>query len=106
MAHRLAVMAGVLDVDAMLRSLTAKQFQQWQHYYALEPFGAKRDNYHAALVARAIYHMHGASKITLEDLLLTFEPQAPKVKQTPEMHLAIAHALAAIYNPSVKAKDV
>lgn len=107
MAHRLAVMAGEPDVEGLLRRITAKQFQRWQHYYEIEPFGAKRDNYHAAQVVKALLEVHGAKGIKLEDLLLRFEPvEAPKPRQTPQMHLAIAHALATVYNPSVKAKDL
>jgi hypothetical protein len=33
---------GWSNVDAMLRTMTAKQFQEWEVFYGLEPFGEDR----------------------------------------------------------------
>ena len=38
-ALRLALSLGWPNVDAMLREMTAKQFDEWMAYYQLEPFG-------------------------------------------------------------------
>lgn len=38
-ALRLALSLGWPNVDAMLREMTAEQFDEWMAYYQLEPFG-------------------------------------------------------------------
>ena len=38
-ALRLALAMGWPNVDAMLREMTAEQFDEWLAYYQLEPFG-------------------------------------------------------------------
>ena len=38
-ALRLALEMGWPNVDAMLREMTAEQFDEWIAYYQLEPFG-------------------------------------------------------------------
>lgn len=38
-ALRLALSLGWPNVDAMLREMTAEQFDEWIAYYQLEPFG-------------------------------------------------------------------
>ena len=38
-ALRLALELGWPNVDAMLREMTAEQFDEWIAYYQLEPFG-------------------------------------------------------------------
>lgn len=103
MAHRLAVMAGEVDVDQLVSRLPHKQFQRWQMYYELEPFGPRRDNYHAAVVARAIYTAHGVKKkdggeFSYEDFLLDWKPAPPKRRQTVEEQKAIARIYALAFN--------
>ncbi len=34
--------------------MTAREFAEWRAYYALEPFGSWRDNYHAAMIAHIL----------------------------------------------------
>lgn len=38
-ALRLALALGYANVDAMLREMTAQQFNEWIAYYQIEPFG-------------------------------------------------------------------
>ena len=38
-ALRLALEMGYPNVDAMLREMTAEQFDEWIAYYQIEPFG-------------------------------------------------------------------
>lgn len=94
-------MAGRLDVNAMLRERTAKEMLEWKRYHELEPFGAVRDNYHAAIIAKMIADVGRVTKIdgkrfSLKDLLLNFETtiatkeemkDAPKAAATPWQHM-------------------
>jgi len=42
LAHTLALKSGWVNVDAMLRSITVKQWWDWEVYAALEPFDETR----------------------------------------------------------------
>lgn len=101
----MAVRLGVVNVDAMLRSLTAKQFQEWVHYAALEPFDDTRADYRAASIVQMLYNANrgkDAKPMTLSDAVLKFGEQEPKKKQTWEMQLAIARSMTAAANAMAK----
>ena len=90
----------------MLRSLTAKQFAEWEHYAKLEPFNELREDYRTASIVTMIANVNRGSKhqpFKLEDFVLKFE-QEPKRPQTWQEKLAIARAIAMAY--SVPAKDL
>ena len=55
-------MAGELNVEAMLRRLTAKQFRMWEIYSELEPFGELRADYRAASIVQMIYNVNRGEK--------------------------------------------
>lgn len=119
MAHRLAVMAGELNVEDMLCRMTARQWQRWCHYFEIEPFGAVRDNYHAALMAKMVADVNGATSartkepFTHEELLLTFDgverepppPQPSPRKQTVEEQMQMARLIALVYNTNGETKS-
>jgi len=127
-AYQLAVRLGRTNVDALLRSLTAKQFAEWQAYARLEPFAESRADWRAALLAKtmfdlnqrlvdALFALHGIErskrpKITqadIKDFLLTWKeedstpPKAMK-KQTWKEQLAIVEMIMHAY--SVPGKNV
>jgi len=82
------VRLGKASVKRMLRSLTAKEFIEWELYARLEPFNELRADYRAASIATVlanIYRGRGQRAYSLEDFRLQFEEQEPqKVTQTPE----------------------
>lgn len=68
---RLALALGrtVAEVERM----PAREVDEWQRYYALEPFGAWRDNAHAGLIAAQLANVHrkkSARPVTFRDYLL------------------------------------
>lgn len=73
-------------MDGLLRAIPARLFAEWQVYYGLEPFGAERDNLHAALIAKMVYDVAvkpaDRSKLDVDDFMLG----APldRRPQTPE----------------------
>lgn len=71
---------GRLDVDQMLRGLTAKQLIEWRAYDAIEPLGDDRDDYRAASIREMVFNMAVASKDRrpLKDFLLEWEPEDPE----------------------------
>jgi hypothetical protein len=110
----MAVKLGRINVDEMLRSLTAKQFAEWQAYARIEPFTEKLEDWRVALLAKAIFDanqrlidaifaVNGAEKhkrpkiveTKLDDFLLVWreeessKPPAAKKKQTWEEQFAI-----------------
>lgn len=78
-------MAGRVDVDAMLRGITAKQFRDWEIYHELEPFGEIRADYRVAAVVQMLYNVNRGAKqkpLPLEDFLLRFDAEPkPKPRQ-------------------------
>jgi len=96
----LAVRLGIANVDALARSLTAKQFMGWMAFEQLEPFEERRLDYIGASICATIANVNrgkGQKAYTLEDFLLKFDQQ-PKPRQTPEEQLAVLKLLAAIHS--------
>lgn len=103
----MAVKLGRVNVDAMLRSLTAKQFQAWEHYAQLEPFDETRADYRAASIVQVIANVNrgkNQAAYTLQDGLLRFgEPRSSR-RQTWQEQKQIAYAICMAY--SVPAKEL
>ena len=106
-AHRLAEERGRINVDAMLRALTAKQFLELLAYKRLEPFREARADWRAAQVAAMIFNMAVAPKDRrpLKDFLLAFEEQVTK-RQSPKEQFALLKVLAAAYATSMPGERV
>lgn len=76
-ALRLALQLGYANVDAMMREMTAQQFDEWIAYYQLEPFGILAED---ALSAhwKAIYvnaHRKKGKQAMKVDKFLLFKEQ-------------------------------
>jgi hypothetical protein len=123
----MAVRLGRVNVDAMLRSLTAKQFMEWQAYARLEPFGETRADWRAASISKTLFDLNqklvdtlfavnGAEKskrpkiieTKLQDFLLTWKdeestPPTPKKRQTWQEQLAIVEMI--VHAHSVPGKN-
>lgn len=56
----------------MLEEMSAKEFQKWQQFYRVEPFGQMRDEYRNALLVSTLANIHAAKgkKYRLEDFVL------------------------------------
>lgn len=56
-AYQLALRLGRLNVDRMLRQLTAKQFLEWEEYATLEPLNQedRREDWRTAAVLKATF---------------------------------------------------
>lgn len=90
---------GEVNVDALARKLTAKQFLGWEAYASLEPFGERRADYRTAQILRMLLLVNTAAEDrnkvpSLEDLLLAFEEKKPKVPQSFQEQIAIAKIMA------------
>ena len=98
----MAVRLGVVNVQKMLRSMTAKQFVEWAAYAQLEPFDEMRADYRAAYISSMIFNMAVAAKDRkpLNDFLLKWdsESEPPKPKQTWQEQQAIARMIVAAYS--------
>lgn len=89
-AYRLAAHLGWPNVDEMLGVMTARQFAEWQAYYACEPFGMDWEqtaNLCATVVAAA------GGKCRPEMFLPV---KRPSVEQSPAQQMAIFRLLAAV----------
>jgi hypothetical protein len=93
-----------VDVDAMLRRLTAKQFREWEHYASLEPFSEERDDYRAASIREMVYNMAVQSKDRkpLRDFVLPFGEPKPKQWPTWQEMQAKARIIALMFSAGAK----
>lgn len=94
---------GHANVDALARSLTAKQFAAWEHYAQLDPFSERRADYRAASIVQMLANIHRGQKqqaYSLQDFLLEFEVEE-KPAQTWQEKLAIAKMWAMVQNAGV-----
>ena len=96
-------MTGNINVDAMLRRITARQFRTWQHYYGLEPFGEMRADKRAASIERMIFNtavVEDSRVMDLDRFGLQFEEneksKTKKAPQTFEEQIAIAKIWCAV----------
>jgi hypothetical protein len=98
-------MAGELDVEAMLRRLTGKQFREWEMYNQIEPFGELRADYRTAVIEKMLYDVNGGAKqkaLTVEDFLLQQKFEPPTKPEAPKQdQFALMKLLAAAYSNPV-----
>lgn len=100
---------GYANVNALARSLTAKQLLEWEYYAALEPFDELRADYRAASIVTTIANVNRGLKqapYALKDFLLNFEePEEVKPKrQTVEQQIKMAYMIAKAFNaPGINA---
>jgi hypothetical protein len=105
----MAVRLGWANVDALGRSLTAKQFLEWEAYARLEPFNELRADYRAASIATMIANVNRDAKkhpkaYVLEDFVLKYEEKEQGASSQPwQQKLAIAQAICMAY--AAKAKE-
>ena len=76
----MAVRMGRLDVDQMLRELTARQLLEWRAYDTIEPLGDDREDLRAASIREMVFNMAvaGKDRRPLNDFLLEWEPEDPE----------------------------
>ena len=58
--------------------MSAAEFEEWFQYYHEQPFGSKRDNMHAAIIAatmRNMFRAAGATAIDWKDFLFVHESE-------------------------------
>lgn len=90
-------MVGELDVNAMLRRMTFKQFFGWEVYYHLEPFGEMRADYRAASICQVLANIHRGKNqkaYKLTDFLLDFDKDVQKSGQSVQEKLNVMTVIA------------
>lgn len=102
-------MAGELQVQKIARQLTAKQFQEWELYASMEPFGEMRADWRAASIRSMVFNMAVPVKDRkpMSDFLLKFEEvvKKPSAGQSWQEKKAIALSIAAAYADRGKTKE-
>ena len=93
-------MAGEVNVDALLRRITIKDFREWQAYYELEPFGELRADYRSASICLTLANLKRGKNqkpYKLEDFLFKFDEE-PKRGQSIQEKLAVMTVIARAWN--------
>jgi hypothetical protein len=100
------VALGEVNVDKMLRSITAKQLAWWEAYASLEPLdgGTTKIIQQLALVAQVLANVNrgeGQSAYKLDDFILKYEESGEeKPKQTDADKIHIFKVLEAAFSKS------
>ncbi len=105
MLHQLAEERGWINVDAMARSITARQFLELLVYKRMEPFRELRADYRIASIVQMLGNVNrakGQKAFTLEDFLLKFDTEAERPRQTREQQIAVIRAIAKVYSEPTK----
>lgn len=75
--------------------LGSRELQDWEAYYAVEPWGQMRDNMHAGMLASILANQNrkrGARAMTYEDFLLV--PASDKYRDNRKRFFGSLRALA------------
>lgn len=90
----------------MLRSLTAKQFRNWELYDEMEPFGEKRADYRTASIVQVIANVNRGTQTPaykLEDFVLPFgDEPSTKPKQSWQEQLKLLTVFSSAHNQVLK----
>lgn len=89
-AHRLALALGIPDVDGMLARMSARQFAEWEAYYAQEPWGELRADLRAGIVASTLANVHRRARtpaFSPQDFM-PYAPRAPIAEDEIERRIA------------------
>lgn len=62
--------------------MSHKEFTGWKAFYAVEPFGVRRDNLHAALIASTVANCHSKKTYKADDFMLKDEEERRKQATT------------------------
>lgn len=87
-------MHGILDVEAMLKSLPQRVYSGWERYWLTEPWGPWRDNLHAALLAREVRRGTPGAKVPKLDVFMYSAP----IDRAVELSGRVIAALGTIAN--------
>lgn len=76
--------------------MSAAEFEEWYQYYHEQPFGSKRDNMHAAIVAatmRNMFRATGTNPIDWKDYLFVHESEHREASLAKAMNQLMAIAV-------------
>ncbi len=85
---RLALELG-RTVAELEQSLGSGELTEWLVFYGIEPFGAVRDNLHAAIISSTIANYSGKLRTPIKNLT-EFMIETPQVKRDRETRKTIA----------------
>lgn len=80
-AFRLCLALGYPHPDVLLAQITARQFQEWRAFYALDPFGERRAELRNALLGSVIASQHGKA-VDMERFMLFKEPHEEEAEHS------------------------
>lgn len=95
-AFRLALALGHSRPDALLRSLTAREYAEWQAFYTVDPFGDQRADLRAGIVCATMSNRwRGKNENPAEPI--NFMPYHQVKEQTPhEMQVTLRSILGQV----------
>lgn len=92
----------------MLRSMTWKQFLEWQMFETLEPFDETRADYRTAQIVTALLNINrrrGSRAKKIEDVVLLFgDSTKPKKEQSWKEQKNIAQFWVSLFNAQEASK--
>lgn len=86
-----------MTVGEMLARMTSRELNEWMAFYEAEPFGMKREDDRAAIVAATVANVHrgkGQRAYRLSDFTPKYQKRATSVQQMKQ----VMHQIAAMAN--------
>lgn len=94
--YRLASLLGFADIDAMKASMSWRSYAGWRRYWDAEPWGAWRDNMHAAVIAREVRRTTGRGSAPKLDVFMLRDPTARAVEMGGKVWSALGAMATAV----------
>lgn len=85
-----------MTVAELLSRISSRELSEWQLYDEYDPFGNKRGDLQAAIVASTVYNMLRGKDdkvASLDDFMVKFDPEKEKNGQSWESQLAMVELL-------------
>lgn len=64
--------------------MSSAEFVDWMAYYAIEPFGQWRDNWHSAQIAMMLYNVNSSKKQVTTEEFMYCDKESAREKQDLE----------------------
>ena len=85
-------------MDALLASMTTDEFDEWEEYYNLEPWGEERADLRIGLLACAVEKLVAGDKAQWKPEMFLIDPTMKREQQEPDEMAETMRQLAARVN--------
>lgn len=93
------------DVDRMLENISSTMLQEWMIFYSIDPFGEKRGDLRAAMLAAVTAKSMGAKRVDPRKFVLDFETKRIRQAGQWQRDLQALKAFSMVHNAKLALKE-